>query len=114
MGTRTHIGETGDLVRRRIKETRQHQRLSLAELSTRLTRAGHPILMSGLSKIENGGRRVDVDDLVAVAAALGVPPGVLLSPADAESDPATVSRMDELDARLKALEAWASGMGMPG
>ena len=36
------------------------------------------ILPSGLSKIEQGDRRVDVDDLVALADALGTVPGALL------------------------------------
>jgi hypothetical protein len=43
--------------------------------------AGRPILPSGLSKIEQGQRAVDVDDLVALAIALQVNPNALLLPA---------------------------------
>jgi transcriptional regulator with XRE-family HTH domain len=50
--------------------------------SDRLTRVGRPILPSGLSKIESGDRRVDVDDLVGIAAALGVMPDRLLRAPD--------------------------------
>ena len=56
--------------------------MSLQELSDRLTQVGRPILPSGLSKIESGDRRVDVDDLVGIAAALGVMPDRLLRYAD--------------------------------
>jgi hypothetical protein len=48
----------------------------------RLTRVGCPILPSGLSKIESGDRRVDVDDLVGIAAALSVMPDRLLRAPD--------------------------------
>lgn len=40
------------------------------------------MLPSGISKIENGERKVDVDDLVALAVALDVSPVALLLPAE--------------------------------
>jgi transcriptional regulator with XRE-family HTH domain len=52
--------------------------MTLREVSDRLARYGRPILPSGLAKIEKGDRRVDVDDLVAIARALGVNPERLL------------------------------------
>lgn len=39
---------------------------------------GRPILRTGIAKIENGTRRVDVDDLMALAIALAVTPNRLL------------------------------------
>jgi Helix-turn-helix domain len=59
-------------------ECRRRKQLSLHQLSDRLAAVGRPILPSGLSKIEQGTRRVVVDDLVALADALGTVPGALL------------------------------------
>jgi hypothetical protein len=42
--------------------------------------AGHPIADAGITKTEKGDRRVDADDLVALALALGVTPNTLLMP----------------------------------
>lgn len=72
-------GPVADTVARRVKALRAAYGVTLDELSSRLTEAGRPILASGLSKIEQGDRRVDVDDLVALAVALGVPPVLLLT-----------------------------------
>ncbi|WP_147233315.1 MULTISPECIES: hypothetical protein [Brevibacterium] len=44
------------------------------------TKAGRTINASGLQKIEAGVRRVDVDDLMALALCLGVTPNTLLLP----------------------------------
>lgn len=67
-------------------------RTTVRELSARLAKLGRPILPSGITKIEQGSRRVDVDDLVALAAALKVTPTRLLlgpPPTDGSShDPA--------------------------
>lgn len=63
----------------------------MRELSARLSKLGRPILPSGITKIEQGSRRVDVDDLVALAVALKVTPTRLLlgpPPTDGPDDPA--------------------------
>ncbi|MET8766303.1 helix-turn-helix transcriptional regulator [Streptomyces sp. NPDC004658] len=65
--------------------------LSLRELAARLASAGHSLSADAINKIENGReagderqvRRVDVDDLHALAAALNVRPEQLWAgPAD--------------------------------
>ncbi len=61
-----------------MRQLREGKRLSLQDLSDRLAAIGRPILPSGLSKIELGHRRVDVDDLEALAFALETVPGRLL------------------------------------
>jgi transcriptional regulator with XRE-family HTH domain len=79
MGTRkVELGKVGHLVAAQIRWERDRKHLSLQALSERLAALGRPILPSGLSKIEQGDRRVDVDDLVALADALGTVPGALL------------------------------------
>jgi transcriptional regulator with XRE-family HTH domain len=62
---------------RRIREARG---LSYAELSRQLADMGRQIPPLGLRRIESGERRVDADDLVALAIALGVTPITLLMP----------------------------------
>ena len=79
MGTRkVEQGEVGHQVAAQVRWERERKHLSLHQLSDRLAAVGRPILPSGLSKIEQGDRRVDVDDLVALADALGTVPGALL------------------------------------
>ena len=83
MGTRkVELGTSGHAVRANIRRIRELQKMSLQDVSDRLTRLGRPIARSGLSKIESGDRRVDVDDLVAIAAALSVTPNRLLKTPD--------------------------------
>lgn len=79
--THTHrVGPTGDVVRRNIRRLREQQNLDQRALGGKLDAAGHPMLPTVVSKTERGERRVDVDDLVAFAAALGVAPARLLEP----------------------------------
>jgi transcriptional regulator with XRE-family HTH domain len=83
MGTRkVEQAEVGHAVAAQIRRLREQKRLSLHDLSERLKTVGRPILPSGLSKIEQGTRRVDVDDLVALATALGTVPSMLLFQSD--------------------------------
>jgi transcriptional regulator with XRE-family HTH domain len=84
MGTRkVELGETGHTVKAQVRRRREQRELSLQALSERLETVGRPILASGLSKIEAGTRRVDVDDLVALAEALWTTPDDLLTAPDA-------------------------------
>jgi len=75
---RNPLGPTGDAVRANVKRLREH--LGYAEVSRRLEAFGRPIPDLGLRRIEAGDRRVDVDDLMALAAVLGVSPASLLMP----------------------------------
>ena len=52
------------------------------QLSEKLAALGRPIPTLGLRRIEDGERRVDVDDLMALAVALNVNPAALLLPAE--------------------------------
>lgn len=76
MGTTTRLGSVGQRVAKEVERLRG--RTTVRELSARLSKLGRPILPSGITKIEQGSRRVDVDDLVALAIALKVTPTRLL------------------------------------
>ncbi len=54
--------------------------MTLRDLSARLEELGRPLSHATISEIERGARRVDVDDLTTLAAALGVSPASLLMP----------------------------------
>ena len=82
-------GPIGAAVAANIERLRESQNLSYAELSRRLDELGRPIAPLGLTRIRDLQRRVDVDDLVALALALGVSPTTLLLP---HSDASTEAR----------------------
>ena len=79
-GLKRPLGPTGETVRANITRLRAFRRLGYTELSERLKDIGKPITPMGLRRIENGARRVDTDDLFALAVALGVSPITLLIP----------------------------------
>jgi transcriptional regulator with XRE-family HTH domain len=93
MGTRKiELGKTGRTVATRVRRIRKRNGLSLQDLSDLLAPLGRPILPSGLNKIEQGTRRVDVDDLTALADALATIPNDLLY--EPEQAPAGISQDD--------------------
>lgn len=79
------IGKTGATLAANIKRYRG-DRVSLRELEGRLEKLGMKISASGLQKVEAGTRRVDADELMALAVALNVNPNALLFPANSFSD----------------------------
>lgn len=97
------VGPTGERVARRLGELRRSLGLTLADLEARLGELGRPILLSTLSKIENGQRRVDTDDLLAIARALDVSPNMILFPGEVEpSETVVLTETHTVDAS----EAW--------
>jgi transcriptional regulator with XRE-family HTH domain len=74
-----------------VKAIREARKLSVRDLSALLADLGRPILASGISKIEQGQRRVDTDELIALAIALGVTPSSLLLPPVADDSPAELA-----------------------
>lgn len=69
---------TSSTVSATVRALRLQHRLTLADLADRLARIDHPMSLNAVSKIERGTRRITVDDLVALAAALDVTPHDLL------------------------------------
>lgn len=92
---RNPLGPTGETVRANVIALRERRNLSYAQLSRKLKTAGRAIPELGLRRIEDGDRRVDVDDLMALAEALEVWPIALLMPATTMAG-LTVETGDEL------------------
>lgn len=101
-------GPTGDSVRSNVARLRREKRLTAEQLVERLALAGHKVPRTAISEIETGGRRVTVDDLVALALALEVTPNTLLLP-DSDS-PETVVSLTSL-ASIPSRQAWAWAQG---
>jgi transcriptional regulator with XRE-family HTH domain len=79
MGTnKVQRDPTSGRVAANIAEARAARGLTFRDLHVKLRELGRPISPSGLHKIERGDRRVDVDDLVAIALALDTTPNQLL------------------------------------
>jgi transcriptional regulator with XRE-family HTH domain len=84
-GKKSELGPIGTNVLHAVARLREERRLSYAELSRRLGDLGRDIPPLGLRRIESGERRVDADDLIALALALEVSPLALLLPTNASS-----------------------------
>jgi transcriptional regulator with XRE-family HTH domain len=107
------IGPAGRLVADNIRKLRGH--MSLRELESRLRESGRPILASGLFKIEHNTRRIDIDDLAALAGVFGVTPGQLFDPdglGDVLSAVDVEKHRDLFDAALRAVLA-LKAKGLP-
>lgn len=101
------LGPSGQRVAANVRQLRQARGLGLAELSTRMSAAGQPVSLGALSKVENGDRRVDADDLVALAVALDVAPSRLLLPTTAGDEPVDLTPATSVSER----EAWGWAAG---
>ena len=92
--TRIELGPAGRAVAANVKRLRAERGLSLKALSDALERQGRHLGEDALGKIEKGARvngvaaarRVDADDLAALAVVLGVAPSDLLRPPAGERD----------------------------
>lgn len=79
------IGPAGEALASRLKALREERRLTTEQLATLVTEIGQPMRGTAITKIEKKQRRVDADDLVALALALNVSPLALLFSEDADS-----------------------------
>lgn len=70
---RVTLGKTGEVVKANIRECRVKRNLTQNELALKAE-----LPTQSITEIENGARRVNVDDLVAIADALRVSTGRLL------------------------------------
>lgn len=105
---KTPLGPAGETLRENVKRIREGQRLTYVELSERLAAIGRSIPVLGLRRIERGERRVDVDDLLALAYALGVPPVDLLVPGSLNTVE-SYGITPEVNAQVGPARAWIRG-----
>lgn len=83
------VGPTGRVFAANLARFRGLRGYTLADLAARTPEAGRPMSGTTISAIENLSRRADIDDLVALSAALGVSPAAMLI--DTQPDPAEPS-----------------------
>lgn len=74
------IGLRGTAVLTKIRMLRGRRGLSLRALADETAKTGRRLSPDAINKIELGVRRVDIDDLFALAEALGTTPAQLLEP----------------------------------
>lgn len=115
------IGPSSSRVAENLRVWRRRRKLTTPQLEARLSNLGQPILESGLSRIEGKIRRVDVDDLVALACVLDISPLSLLAPsgvvAPVVDKSAVVEVTPNYSAPLGDFYAWLLGdrpLGDPG
>ncbi|TPF79344.1 helix-turn-helix transcriptional regulator [Bifidobacterium sp. UTCIF-24] len=79
------------------------------ELAEKLTELGRPITPMGLKRIESGERKVDVDDLMALAVAFDVSPLTLLLPEGGSRDVPAMATGCDHELGSNVLWLWACG-----
>lgn len=109
MGARAiELGAAGRTVATQVRLLRTEQKMTLVEVAEEMTGYGRPMQPSGISRIEDGTRRVDVDDLMVLARILKVTPHDLMGWNDDNSEPRWLSpeQIEEnLEDMIKFLEA---------
>lgn len=103
------IGDVGRRLGERVRLVRRERELTQDQLSARLSALGRPMPTASIGRLESGDRRIDVDDLMALAYALDVSPISLLLPFTDRPDerfvPAGVGR------EMPAVEGWMWAVG---
>lgn len=91
-----------------VHHYRQLRDLTLDELAYVLAQLGHGLTTEDLRRIENAERPATVDDLIAIAAALGARPAILLShiPIDMPVAEAPLATGLPADVEQPELRAW--------
>ncbi|HEU0237843.1 MAG TPA: hypothetical protein VFR11_01000 [Micromonosporaceae bacterium] len=74
------LGPAGELTRQTVRTLRLRRNLQYKQISEALAAVGRPIPTLGLSRLEDGDRRVDVDDLVALSLVFDLPAAGFLLP----------------------------------
>lgn len=82
---RVPIGPYSRNIAAAVQRIRTQRRMTYTELVQKLADIGHPIPILGIRRIERFERRIDVDDLVALAAVLEVDPWSMTAPPKCDS-----------------------------
>ena len=109
-GQKIELGPSGRTVAENVKRIREFKRLTYTDLSRRVGELGRTIPPLAIRRIEESARRVDVDDLMALAVALDVNPNALLFPDDNSRNDVSVkvtAAPDEVTG--EAIWEWAQG-----
>ncbi|SDH75333.1 helix-turn-helix domain-containing protein [Agrococcus jejuensis] len=104
------IGPAGKTVGDRVRRVRESLEWTQHDLSRVLTDRGRPIPVSSIGRIESGQRKVDVDDLLALALALDVSPLSLLLPFTQRW--ADYIDTDTIGTQVPALDVWRWALGV--
>lgn len=96
-GRAIEIGDVGKQVSTAVAELRKRRGWDQKRLAELVTDAGRPMSASMIGKVEAGARRVDVDDLVALAFALEVSAARLLLSAHRDPDDQAPAEDDDSD-----------------
>lgn len=105
-GVKSELGPTAVAVAVAVRRHRERVGWGYARLSRELTKIGRDIPSLGLSRIEAGERRVDADDLTALAVAFGVSPISLLMPDAEDGSPDTYVQLTGTD-KIPGARAWS-------
>lgn len=98
---------TGRTVAANVRRIRIESRMMQADLSAAMSRVGRPIPVASIGKLETGLRKVEVDDLMALAVALNVSPLALLLPDTRRpNDP-----VEGVGIATTAVDLWRWGVG---
>ena len=102
------IGPVGGHVAANVKRLRESLPLTTEQLAERTTNYGRPMRGNTITKIEKGQRRVDVDDLAALALALETRPDALLLPSTIVGE---IQLAETLTVQAFSAWRWANGSG---
>ncbi|HZM77576.1 MAG TPA: helix-turn-helix transcriptional regulator [Candidatus Limnocylindrales bacterium] len=106
MGTKpVQSGPIGERIRFQLKALRDEQSLTQANLASVAAQLGRPMADNTLAKIETGQRRMDADDVVMMALALGTTPNRLLL----GDEGGMVALTPTMSAPARQAWAWADG-----
>lgn len=101
------LGPVGAQTQKNVERLREARKMTKKDLSERVGALGRPIPPLGISRIESGTRRIDTDDLVALALALNVSPLTLLLPDAWDEEQIRLTASVRLSTRTAWL--WAQG-----
>ena len=103
----TSARTVGEVFRDRLRTVRERKRWKQFQLAERVTEMGAPMHQTAIAKIENGERKVTLDDAMRLAAALDVSPLSLILPLGDEDAMSLAPRAEPMPAKL--VRAWIDG-----
>jgi len=101
----TEAASPEQAVAQEVRAWRNRRNLTAQELADKVTELGGSMSRQAISKLENGDRKITLDELGVLAAALGVPPVLLVIPLGKASTVELYPGSGPIDA-WKALTWW--------